>query len=235
MKSAGNKASVQEGNTTIESDSDDSSDVDYNAFLTTSRRCQEYQQMLQTVQQDLHENLAKVEQRLNREEERGAERPRWTFNDESRYRGVISKLLVSSQHHIQELTRSHTKISNLNDSLAKRLEVIRSGLDQRRADDIQRFTYVTVAFLPLGFATGLFSMSAAPTSRTIVGMVVTAAVALATTVLVLCYAKPLEAAFTGGSECVRQWVAGVRGSKAKQVRGTHDIDIASNTGMTHGR
>ncbi|KAJ4172351.1 hypothetical protein NW754_002545 [Fusarium falciforme] len=129
-----------------ESSSSNSSDVDYEAFRTTSNRYRESQQLLQTVEQDLQENLAQIEQWMNREKERETERPRWTFNDESRYRSAISKHLVSNQRGIQALKRTHAKISNLNDSLSKKLEIIRSDLDQRRADDIERFTYVTVFF-----------------------------------------------------------------------------------------
>ncbi|RSL74657.1 hypothetical protein CEP53_000091 [Fusarium sp. AF-6] len=188
-------------------------DIDYDAFRTTSSRCQEYQQLLQTVEQDLHENLAKIELWLNREKERVAERPRWTFNDESRYRGVISKLLFTNQHRIQELTRSHASISNFNDSLTKKLEVIRSDLDQRRADDIKRFTYVTVVFLPLGFATGIFSMSDAPAGRTLISMVVTAVVALVTTALLLKCAEPLETLYNWGSRGIHRLTAGLRRGK----------------------
>ncbi|KAI8651276.1 hypothetical protein NCS55_01371400 [Fusarium keratoplasticum] len=185
-------------------------EVDYDTFLTTSRQCQQYQQMLQTVEQDLHDNLAKIELWMNREKERETEKPRWTFNDESRYRSVISKLLVSNQHCIQELTRSHASISNFNDALTKKLEIIRSDLDQRRADDIKRFTYVTVVFLPLGFATGVFSMNGAPAGRTLSSMVITAVVALLTTVLLLKLAERLEMLYNWCSRHVHRLVASLR-------------------------
>ncbi|KAI8711528.1 hypothetical protein NCS52_01416600 [Fusarium sp. LHS14.1] len=185
-------------------------EVDYDAFLTTSKQCQQYQQVLQTVEQDLHDNLAKIELWMNREKERETEKPRWTFNDESRYRSVISKLLVSNQHRIQELTRSHASISNFNDTLSKKLEIIRSDLDQRRADDIKRFTYVTVVFLPLGFATGVFSMNGAPASRTHNGMVVTSVVALVTTVILLKLAERLEMVYNWCSRHIRRLTASMR-------------------------
>jgi hypothetical protein len=227
-KPARSNSKEQEDPDGTESNLSRSLNVDYDAFRTTSSQCQGYQQLLQTVEQDLQENLDQIERWLNREKDRVAERPRWTFNDESRYRGVISKLLVSNQHRIQDLRRSHASISSFNESLTKKLEIIRSELDQRRADDIKRFTYVTVVFLPLGFATGVFSMSEAPADRTLVGMVLTAVVAFATTALLLKYAEPLEKRYKRGSEAAHRLMAGMSWSRTKRARGTHDVEAGRN-------
>ncbi|KAH7468066.1 hypothetical protein FOMA001_g15714 [Fusarium oxysporum f. sp. matthiolae] len=166
--------------------------LDFDTFQKTSDRCQRYQRMLQKVDQDMTENFAKIELWLNREHERRTERPRWTFNDEIRYRSIISKLNVQNDHTLQDLRRSHTSISSYNESLTRRLESLRNDLEQRRADDIKRFTYVTVVFLPLGFATGIFSMSNAPAGHTLWKMVVTAFTALATTFILLLLSERLE-------------------------------------------
>lgn len=163
--------------------------VHYKDFLTTSQRCQNLQHILQTVEANLAKNMDKISQWQNREKERLAERPRWTFNDESRYRGVISKLLVSNQHQVQELRRAQTDISSFNDRLMKQLETMRNDLDQRRADDIQRFTYVTAFFLPAGFATSVFSMSGTPDRSTVVPMAITAIILLLLTVFLLLFAE----------------------------------------------
>ncbi|EXL42067.1 hypothetical protein FOCG_15422 [Fusarium oxysporum f. sp. radicis-lycopersici 26381] len=166
--------------------------LDFDTFQKTSDRCQRYQRMLQKVDQDMTENFAKIELWLNREHERQTERPRWTFNDEIRYRSIISKLNVQNDHTLQDLRRSHTSISSYNESLTRRLESLRNDLEQRRADDIKRFTYVTVVFLPLGFATGIFSMSNALAGHTVWKMVVTAFMALATTFILLLLSERLE-------------------------------------------
>ncbi|KAL1639533.1 hypothetical protein SLS58_007837 [Diplodia intermedia] len=173
------------------------SEINNDLFLSTSREWQQFQQVLQVVEEDLDENLAKIKIWLDRERERESERPRWTRNDERRYRGTISKLLVQNNHKIQELRHSHASIMSFNASLTRRLEVMRSDLELRGADDIRLFTYVTVVFLPVGFATGIFSMSNAPTTETLVKMIITAAVALAATVIALINAKVLEEAFLG--------------------------------------
>ncbi|KAF4338413.1 mg2+ transporter zinc transport [Fusarium beomiforme] len=180
--------------------------LDFNTFRQVSGRCQAYQQMLQTVDQDLTENFAKIEQWLNRERERQTERPRWTFNDEMKYRGIISKLLVRNDHSIQDLRRSHASISTLSEDLAIKLETMRNNLDQRRADDIKRFTYVTVVFLPLAFATGIFSMSEAPAGQTLWRMVVTAVTALAATFILLLLSERLEAGVKHAKTKCREWI-----------------------------
>lgn len=168
------------------------SEVNNDVFLSTSRQWQQFQQILQVVEEDLGENLAKIKLWLDRENEREPDRPRWTRNDERRYRSTISKLLVLNNHKIQELQRYHANISSFNASLTRRLEVMRSDLELRGADDIRLFTYVTVVFLPVGFATGIFSMSEAPGWQTLVSMVVTAVVALLVTLIALVNAKLLS-------------------------------------------
>ncbi|KAL1619079.1 hypothetical protein SLS54_006931 [Diplodia seriata] len=173
------------------------SEINNDLFLSTSREWQQFQQVLQVVEEDLDENLANIKIWLDRETERESRRPRWTRNDERCYRSTISKLLAQNNHKIQELRRSHTSIMSFNASFTRRLEVMRSDLELRGADDIRLFTYVTVVFLPVGFATGIFSMSNAPTTETLVKMIITAAVALAATVIALINAKVLEEAFLG--------------------------------------
>lgn len=69
---------------------------------------------------------------------------------------------------------------------------MRGDLELRGADDIRLFTYVTVIFLPVGFATGIFSMSDTPSSHTLICMAITAVVALLVTVIALTNAKSLD-------------------------------------------
>lgn len=59
----------------------------------------------------------------------------------------------------------------------------------RGSGSMNLFTYVTVVFLPLGFATGIFSMSEAPASRVLEGMIITALATLLVTVLALMNAR----------------------------------------------
>lgn len=176
-------------------------ELDYNAFLATRRRFERFQKVLQIVQGDLAENLTRIDQWLAREKERQAERPRWTFSDESHYRSIISKQGFSNVHEVQELRRSYAKIVSFNDSIAKKLDIMRNDVDQHRADDIQRFTWVTIFFLPMGFATGVFSMNGAPGGRTLWQMIVTMVCALLVTVLLLMYSKSIEGLYN--------WISGL--------------------------
>ncbi|KAF5606606.1 Mg2+ transporter like zinc transport [Fusarium subglutinans] len=153
---------------------EETDELDYDEFVKQRKRFGKFQDALQAVQDDRNENLNIVDRWLEREKDRQAERPRWTFNDESRYRSIISKMVVCNEHNIQELKRSHNNIKSFNDLLTNRVETMRNDVEQRRADDIQRFTYVTVVFLPLGFATGVFSMSEAPAGRTLGYMILVA-------------------------------------------------------------
>ncbi|KAF9882228.1 hypothetical protein CkaCkLH20_00264 [Colletotrichum karsti] len=193
-------------NTPTEADGQSNLSIDYRSFLVTSRQLQKFQNTLQAVEGDFSENNAKIELWLKREKDRQAERPRWTFNDESRYRVIIHKLLVKNDRNIQELRRKHAKISGLIESITKELELVRSNLeimrsdqdqersnlDQRRAEDIKLFTYVTAFFLPLGFATGVFSMSEAPEVQTLGNMIATAVGGLVFTALLLLAAKSIH-------------------------------------------
>ncbi|KAG5759736.1 hypothetical protein H9Q72_012136 [Fusarium xylarioides] len=178
--------------------------LDYDEFVKQRKLFGNFQEALQAVQDDLNENLNIVDRWLNREKDRQGERPRWTFNDESRYRSIISKMVICNEHNIQELKRSHSKIKSFNDLLTKKVDTMRNDVDQRRADDIQRFTYVTVVFLPLGFATGVFSMSEAPASQTLVYMILVAIGALLTIYILLENMKRIEDIYKLVSKPVRK-------------------------------
>jgi hypothetical protein len=193
------KSLIQEGDVQGSNEliGEETDKVHYRAFVNTSKRFKKVQRVLQVVEGDIAENLAKIELWQNREMERQMERPRWTLNDENRYRSVISKQAVFNDHSIQDLARTHSKIANYIDSLSKSLELMRINLEQRRADDIQRFTYVTVVFLPLGFATGVFSMSDVPATRTLYSMIATAVAALLITTLLIYNSSRIASVWQG--------------------------------------
>ena len=167
------------------------------AFLSISVLCHRIQHLLQAVQDNLRNNLLTIQLWSDRERARGADRPRWTRKDEQRYRSTLSKWQASIELHTLELRRCEANIESYNALLTKKLEDIRSELELRGADDIRLFTYVTAVFLPVGFATGLFSMSEPPSGVTLYGMMVTATVALLLTLIALVNAKFLRANLLG--------------------------------------
>ncbi|KAM0210017.1 hypothetical protein ACHAQI_006129 [Fusarium lateritium] len=78
------KSLFEEGNVDGSNDltGEETEKVHYRAFVNTSTRFKKVQRVLQFVEADIEENLAKIELWQKREMERQMERPRWTFNDE---------------------------------------------------------------------------------------------------------------------------------------------------------
>ncbi|KAF4838327.1 hypothetical protein CGCSCA4_v011724 [Colletotrichum siamense] len=187
--------------------------LDFKGFLVASRRFQEFQIELQKVEAHFSENLATIDLWLGREKSRQAERPRWSFNDESRWRAEIQKFVVTNDRSIREFRSYHQKLLALIEATTKDLEIMHSWLDilrndleLRRGEDIKRFTYVTVVFLPLGFATGVFSTSGAPAGPTLINMILTAITTLTITVLALVGYKFADSP-RSREELVRRWVS----------------------------
>ncbi|KAF3809299.1 hypothetical protein GCG54_00011495 [Colletotrichum gloeosporioides] len=188
--------------------------LDFKGFLVASRRFQEFQIELQKVEAHFSENLAAIDLWLSREKSRQSERPRWSFNDESRYRAEIQKFVAINDRSIREFRSYHQKISALIEATTKDLEIMHSWLDilrndleLRRGEDVKRFTYVTVVFLPLGFATGIFSTSGAPAGPTLINMILTAITTLTITVLALVVYKFADSP-RSREELMRRWKKG---------------------------
>ncbi|KAF5507180.1 hypothetical protein CGCA056_v013100 [Colletotrichum aenigma] len=194
--------------------------LDYNGFLIASQRFQEFQNGLRKFEGNLAQNLGIIDVWLQRAKTREAERPRWTFNDESRHRVDILKWVARNDRQIRDLRGYHKKVLNLIESTAKDLEhmrtwldILRNDLDLRRSEDIKRFTYVTVVFLPLGFATGIFSTSGSPAGKTLVSMILTAISTLTITLLGLVGYKFIDSP-RARKELSDRWV----GFKARLLR-----------------
>lgn len=173
-------------------ESDEPQLLDHKGFLAARKRFQEFQTRLRKVEEHFARNFEIIDLWQNREKTRQAGRPRWSFNDESRYRVEIVKATADNDRLIKRFKSHQNNISSLIESTAKDLELIRgyldimqASIDARNSEDIKRFTYVTVVFLPLGFATGMFSMSEAPTGPTLVNMIITAIATLTITLLTL--------------------------------------------------
>lgn len=164
-----------------------------NDYFSSSRNWQKFHQILQAIEEDLSAIMEEVQNWNNREPDRGQERPRWTKNDERKYRRAINKVLGHNQRNTRKLQNYLTNIQSWKASLQSTQESLREDLNLRGAEDIRFFTYVTVVFLPLGFAASIFSMSDAPPKTVLASMVVTAAVALLLTMFALINAKTMAA------------------------------------------
>lgn len=207
-------------------------------FVISRKRIEDVQRVLRTLMGNLEENIEQIALWQSREQDRQAERPRWTFHDENRFRVSIQKLVVSNDHDVLKLKRVSLKISKLEESPAKKLEILRSDREEQRGGETQLFTYVTVVFLPLGFATGIFNMSEAPATQTVIGMIITAVAAFTVVALLGMFVKTIISAevvhlpevTNWTSQDWSKWKDGVQSHwKSKENKVQHEDTLSSVT------
>lgn len=87
-----------------------------------------FEEILQSLEEDLNENLETISEWSTREKDREPESPRWTRNDEHLFRNTINKLRVQNQRKMRDLERLSTSIQTFRDSLSGRLESIREDV-----------------------------------------------------------------------------------------------------------
>ncbi|RYO97066.1 hypothetical protein DL765_011364 [Monosporascus sp. GIB2] len=160
-------------------------------YFFSSRQWQKSQNDLAVIEEKIEGVRMEVSKWVTREKDRGKERPRWTRNDERKYGGIIKKQVRLTNEHITNLHGVHAGIKSLKETLMRSQEQIRADLSLRGSEDIRFFTYVTVVFLPLGFAASIFSMSGNPGPDLVVSLVICAIIALVITVFALVNAKTL--------------------------------------------
>lgn len=147
--------------------------------------------LLQALSDDLTSAQDIISQWEAREGGRGQERPRWTLNDERKYRAPITRgqrVLNLRKKAIQDL---RDDLESLQEACTARLANAREELSFRSSQNIASFTYVTIVFLPLGFAASVFSMNGYPDAGWVASMAVIAVVALTITATALANAKLL--------------------------------------------
>ncbi|PTB66519.1 hypothetical protein BBK36DRAFT_1118914, partial [Trichoderma citrinoviride] len=181
--------------------------VDSNLFASLNELWNKFQRILQVIEDDLRENLAVIEVWMDREERRRTFKLQWATAKEQIHGDAGLGLKLANDHKIHELKRCLANVASFNILLTRRLEVMRSGLEMRSNVNIRLFTYVTVVFLPISFATSVFSMNGTPPKDTLVKMAKTAGVALAITAVALLNAKVLAATLRTG---VRKFYQPVR-------------------------
>ncbi|KAF7578479.1 hypothetical protein PtrM4_027190 [Pyrenophora tritici-repentis] len=138
------------------------------------------------MEEDLKDILEKIDIWENRKADRNLEEPRWTRNDERRYRAAITKLTKRNALATRDLIYHLTTVRSLRVSFSNRLQSTRDELNFLNAENIRYFTYLNAVFLPLGFATGVWSMAESPPhGKNIKGMAATAVVTLLLTVTVI--------------------------------------------------
>ncbi|RYP52323.1 hypothetical protein DL768_002535 [Monosporascus sp. mg162] len=174
-------------------------------YFFSCAQWQRFQNALATIEEKLEGVRLEVSKWETREKDRGKERPRWTRNDERKYGGIIKKLVRSTNKQITNLHSVHASVKSLKETLMMSQEQIRADLSLRGSEDIRFFTYVTVVFLPLGFAASIFSMNGNPGPELVVSLVICAIIALVITVFALVNAKPLGRIIRRGSHLIDRY------------------------------
>ncbi|EXF79749.1 hypothetical protein CFIO01_10209 [Colletotrichum fioriniae PJ7] len=168
-------------------------------YFSSSARWQSCQQLLQDMEKDISEVLSTVAKWETRVKDRGQERPRWTRNDERKYRGFIGKMQAATNSRIRELQNCRNNIRSQKAQLISYQQQSRDTLSLIDAENVRLFTYVTVVFLPIGFAASVFSMSETPPRDVLKPMIICSVVALALTIVALVNAKKVLTAINSYS------------------------------------
>ncbi|KAI7779326.1 hypothetical protein LA080_000997 [Diaporthe eres] len=121
----------------------------------------------------------------NRAEARGKQQPRWTHNDEKKYRGDLTEAQAINDRHSREIHACRDQILKLKDDLSRSRQTRRDDLEFYGNQSIRYFTYVTIIFLPLGFATSVYSMSGPPDSGFLTSLIKFIVAAFAVTFVLL--------------------------------------------------
>lgn len=168
-----------------------SSVINSDTYVSFKNDAEKFEPLLQVLDDDITSIIETLQKWSGREKERGPERPRWTRDDERKYRRAINKAQGSTERHTRELKVIRDKIRKLREAVTKNLEKSRQDTEFLYNQNIQVFTYVTVIFLPLGFAASFYSMSGAPDHDLMVSLVEFAIAAFAVTVVLLYSANEL--------------------------------------------
>ncbi|KIY03610.1 uncharacterized protein Z520_00301 [Fonsecaea multimorphosa CBS 102226] len=138
------------------------------------------------------ENLEAVRNVADKWETRETARevqPRWTRDDEAAYAHEISIWRRRAQANVRNMAHLEKQIEakldhikQLREWLLDDLQLKEARVSNRSADDVRIFTYATVVFLPLSFASSIFSMGGAPSHSTAVSFVTAAVIALVATI-----------------------------------------------------
>lgn len=191
------------------------------AYSKSANHWQIYEELLGKAEEDLTSSLNTLSKWATREGDRGQERPRWTRNDERKYRGYINKLRSQTERQRLDLEICRDKIRNLKEILTTVQAKNQSELDAKREQNIAYFTYVTIIFLPLGFATSFFSMNGAPTNDLTVSLAKFSAAAFAVTAVLLFSARTFIATLSMFKDVIKDAIN--HALRAPLQRYSHEI------------
>jgi hypothetical protein len=167
-----------------------------NNYDPVAAQWREYAQILFVVEENLTDNIERIGQWDRREKDRLDDQPRWTDRDKRNYATTIQRLKILCQRQAIEINRLRKDVATFRNSLPNRLETIRDDISFRGSQNINLFTYVTVVFLPLGFAAGILSMNGAPDHHLLMNLVTLSLGALGITLFALFNAQIVKTAIS---------------------------------------
>ena len=158
-------------------------------YASIAREWRRYIQILIVVEENLIDNIENIDQWEQRERDRQSQQPRWTERDIRNHFTTILRLTILTQRQGSDIRRLRDNIRAFHESLPGQLETMRDDISFRGSEMINLFTYVTIVFLPLGFATGVLSMNELPNHSLLRNFVYLALAAFGSTVLALLNAR----------------------------------------------
>lgn len=181
-------------------------------LATTHTRLQGLRKLFEAIDASLADIVGVMNRWGARENDR-AQQPRWTRNDEKKYRESISTLQGSIERQFMVLKAMHPNVRSLKEELSATLSTNVAKIMEKRnlheSENMRLFTYVTVVFLPLGFAASIFSMAGAPDTPLLVDMIVCAIISLVLTVVTLMNAKRLAGMAQTASRAIHNYSSGM--------------------------
>lgn len=161
-------------------------------YASIAKEWRRYIQILIVVEENLVDNIEKISQWERREDDRQSQQPRWTDRDRRNHFTTILRLTILTERQAGDIKRLKDDVRTFRESLPSQLESIREDISFRGSQNINLFTYVTIVFLPLGFATGALSMNGPPDHNLLMNLVYLSLVAFGLTLFALLNAKSVK-------------------------------------------
>jgi hypothetical protein len=161
-------------------------------YASIAREWRRYIQILIVVEENMIDNIEKLDQWEQREADRQNQQPRWTDRDRQDHFTTILRLTILTGRQTGDIKRLKDDIRTFRESLPSQLESIREDISFRGSQNINLFTYVTIVFLPLGFATGALSMNGLPDHDLLMKLVYLSLAAFGLTLFALLNARSVK-------------------------------------------
>lgn len=185
---------------------------------------QKYKRILNLVHASLKQNMQAISDWSRKGEVRRKAKPGWSGNDERKYGTIITKMEGNINRRIGELANSMDNVKSVIDIVQSIQEQAQSERSRKESRNVLYFTYVTVVFQPLAFATGLFSMSGSPDGPLVTSMAICAVIAFIVTIFALFNVDGLIKMLRRGRLGFNRWVRARSRAPSDRARKTTESE-----------